>query len=139
MNDLITGINHITLAVTDVDKSYDFYRNVLQFKPLCKWHAGAYFLVGDLWLCLNLDKNRVPTPCYTHYAFAIDSSNFAAIRERLIAHKANIFKEETVEGQSIYFLDPDGHKIEIHIGDWKSRIEAKKRNPGSWQNIEFYV
>jgi catechol 2,3-dioxygenase-like lactoylglutathione lyase family enzyme len=139
MNDSITGINHITLAVQDIEASYAFYHDILQFKPLCKWHAGAYFLVGDLWFCLNVDKKRVSTACYTHYAFSVSESNFAAIKERIIASKVNIFKEEAIEGKSLYFLDPDGHKIEIHVGDCKSRIEAKKHDAGSWKNVEFYV
>ncbi|MCC2644778.1 MAG: fosA, partial [Burkholderiales bacterium] len=43
------------------------------------------------------------------------------------------------EGESLYFLDPDGHKLEIHIGSWQSRIENKKQDPGTWQDIEFFV
>ena len=38
-----------------------------------------------------------------------------------------------------YFLDPDGHKLEIHTGDWQSRIHAKKADSGSWKNIEWFI
>jgi glutathione S-transferase fosA5 len=53
---MLTGINHITLAVKDVDSSFAFYKDLLQLTPLCKWDKGAYFLVGEFWFCLNHDE-----------------------------------------------------------------------------------
>jgi hypothetical protein len=50
-----------------------------------------------------------------------------------------IFKESFSEGDSLYFLDPDGHKLEIHVGNWQSRIEAKKLNLGIGENVEWYI
>ena len=44
---MITGMNHITLAVTNIDRSFKFYRDVVGLKPLCLWNNGAYFLVGS--------------------------------------------------------------------------------------------
>lgn len=52
---------------------------------------------------------------------------------------AILFKENTSPGKSLYFLDLDGHKLEIHVGDWKTRIAAKKENPGKWTNVEWFV
>lgn len=40
---------------------------------------------------------------------------------------------------TLYFLDPDGHKLELHVGDWKTRIEAKKTHPDNWRNVEWFV
>ncbi|KPJ49965.1 glutathione transferase, partial [candidate division TA06 bacterium DG_26] len=33
---MIRGINHITLAVRDIDESFKFYADVLGFKPIQK-------------------------------------------------------------------------------------------------------
>ncbi len=136
-------MNHITLAVQDIEKSFAFYRDVLDLVPLVKWNQGAYFLVGSkengLWFCLNVDKNRKPSPCYTHYAFGVDEKDFEAITGKIIQSGAEIFKENSSPGESLYFLDPDGHKLEIHVGNWQSRIEAKKLNLGSWENVEWFV
>lgn len=60
---MIKGMNHIALAVRDVDISFAFYRNVLGLAPLCKWDKGAYFLVDDFWFVLNLDSKREPALC----------------------------------------------------------------------------
>ena len=142
---MITGLNHITLAVKDIDKSFVFYHDVLGFKPLCKWEGSAYFLVGDpdqpgsVWFCLDRDGHRRKTFCNTHYAFSVSPEDFSAMSERIVHSGAIIFKENTSPGDSLYFLDPDGHKLEIHVGDWQTRIQAKKENPGNWKNVEWFV
>ena len=138
---MITGLNHITLAVTDISQSFDFYANILGFKPLCRWNEGAYFLLGDLWFCLNLDRNRSnePSPCYTHIAFSVSAGDFATTSRNLLDAGCKTFKDNTSEGDSFYFLDPDGHKLELHVGDWKTRIAHKKKDLGSWKDVEFFV
>ena len=100
---MITGLNHVTLAVKDVETSFRFYREVLGFKPLCKWEAGAYFLIGDFWFCLNADQSRVPNPCYTHYAFSVSEEDFEAMGRRIQDAGAQIFKDNTSPGNSLIF------------------------------------
>jgi catechol 2,3-dioxygenase-like lactoylglutathione lyase family enzyme len=142
---MITGLNHITLAVKNIEKAFAFYHNVLGFTPLCKWEGSAYFLVGNpdqpncVWFCLDRDSQRQETSCSTHYAFSVSSDDFKAMSERIINSGAQIFKENTSSSESLYFLDPDGHKLEIHVGDWQTRIQAKKLNPGNWKNVEWFV
>lgn len=142
---MITGLNHITLAVRNIEKSFDFYRNVLGFKPLCKWKGSAYFLVGDpddpyaLWFCLDRDSRRDTTSCSTHYAFSVSAEDFDSLSERIIASGAQLYKQNTSPGESLYFLDPDGHKLEIHTGNWHTRINAKKEDLGKWTNVEWFV
>lgn len=136
---MLTSINHITLACLDISRSFAFYKDVLGFKPLVKWDKGAYFLIGDFWFCLNVDANRKPGSCYTHYAFTLDKNDFEDMSERIKAYGATIFKDNTSPGESLYFLDPDGHKLEIHVGDWQSRIQAKKDNVGLWKNVEWFL
>ncbi len=136
---MITGMNHVTLAVKDIQKSFLFYRDVLDLKPLCLWDKGAYFLIGDFWFCLNVDDKRVPNPCYTHYAFSVLPNDFASMSRRITDSGTAIFKDNTSPGDSLYFFDPDQHKLEIHVSDWKTRVAVKKENPGAWQKIEWFV
>lgn len=135
----ITNINHITLAVTDIHRSFSFYKDVLGFKPLVKWDQGAYFLIGDFWFCLNVDLAREPQSCYTHYAFSVSSEDFEMMADKIQNSGAHIFKENTSPGESLYFFDPDGHKLEIHVGNSETRIAAKKANIGNWKNVEWFV
>ena len=144
---MVKRIHHITLAVKDIDTSFRFYKDVLGFTPICKWEGSAYFVVGDmndpnaLWFCLDYDRKqlRKPSPCITHYAFSVSSDDFEKMSIRIIESGTTLFKENTSPGKSLYFLDPDGHKLEIHVGDWRSRAAAKKENPGSWTDVEWFV
>lgn len=137
---MISEINHLTLAVSDIDRSFSFYHNILGFKPLCRWHAGAYFMVGELWLCLSLDQDTLTNKHsdYTHYAFSIKQEDYQYWYERLNKAGCILFKENNSEGDSLYFLDPDGHKLELHIGNWQSRLLAKRQNQGGWRDVEFF-
>lgn len=142
---MISAINHITLAVKNIDRSFEFYRNILGFRPLCKWEGSAYFLVGKLddphalWFCLDRDTRRETTLCSTHYAFSVSSEDFDSLSERIIASGVPLYKQNTSPGDSLYFLDPDGHKLEIHTGNWHTRLKNKKKNPGKWTNVEWFV
>ena len=136
---MIIGLNHITLACKDIEKSFAFYRDIIGFKPLVKWDKGAYFLVGDLWFCLNVDVKREANACYTHYAFSVTIDQFDEITQKIIASGVELFKDNSSPGKSLYFLDPDGHKLEIHVGSWQSRIQAKREEIGNWRNVEWFI
>jgi hypothetical protein len=65
--------------------------------------------------------------------------NFDQAIKKISDSSAVIFKENTFPDDSLYFLDLDGHKLEIHVGDWRTRVIAKKANPGDWENVQFFV
>ncbi len=44
---MLKGLNHITLAVRDVDVSLAFYVDLLGFTGHVKWDRGAYLSVGN--------------------------------------------------------------------------------------------
>ena len=52
---MITGVNHITLAVRDLSESFTFYTEVLGLRARLSWNRGAYVSEGSLWLALRLD------------------------------------------------------------------------------------
>lgn len=136
---MIKGINHITLSVKDVDQSFEFYTQILGFKPVVKWPKGAYLLAGDLWFCLFLDDNtrKSKLPEYTHIAFTISEQNFKIMSERIKKSGVKIWQENRTEGDSLYFVDPNGHKLEIHTSSLKARMKWAKTNP--WDGLEFFI
>jgi catechol 2,3-dioxygenase-like lactoylglutathione lyase family enzyme len=144
---MITGINHINFAVSDISRSFAFYKEILGFTPLCKSEGSAYLLAGNpetpgcLWVSLDLDRQslRKPSPCNSHVAFSVTPEDFPVLSERILSSGTTVFKENTSPGSSLYFLDPDGHKLEIHVGSWQSRLAGKKENPGNWKNVEWFV
>ena len=128
---MLTGLNHITLSVADIERSFGFYVDVLGCRPRARWNSGAYLSIGDLWLCLSLDQathNAVPDE-YTHIAFSVSETDFEVMREHLQQHHARFWKDNISEGDSIYLLDPDHHKLELHVGDLQSRLDSLKLHP----------
>ncbi len=124
---MITGINHITFAISDLPRSIAFYRDVLGCAEEAIWETGAYLSAGSLWLCLSLDPNasEQPRSDYTHTAFDTSAKSYPEIEQRILASdNVRIWKDNRSEGVSLYFLDPDGHKLELHVGNLESRLLA---------------
>ncbi|MCK3839521.1 MULTISPECIES: fosfomycin resistance glutathione transferase [Pseudomonas] len=135
---MLTGFNHLTLVVTDVPRSVSFYHDLLRVQLDATWDNGAYLFLPGLWLCLSLDPVRSTTAAmdYTHYAFTVDAADFTALVERLRAAGVQGWRDNRSEGASFYFLDPDGHKLEVHVGDLASRLQACRAKP--YAGMKFY-
>lgn len=125
---MLRGLNHITLAVNNLEISFRFYTSVLGFKPQVKWNKGAYLSLGDLWLCLSCDRVD-PKLDYSHIAFDIAQDDFLGFSEKLTAAGVARWKTNTSEGNSLYFLDPNGHKLEAHVGNLQSRLSSLRLAP----------
>ena len=135
---MITGINHLTLAVRDLERSFDFYTRGVGLQPIVKWVRGAYLRAGDDWICLSLDDKTRPGLLleYTHVAFSVSAEAFAHCAQAIREQDVTIWKENHSEGDSLYFLDPDGHKLEIHTGDLESRLAELRETP--YEGLEWY-
>ena len=122
-NRKVNGLNHLTIAVSDLNRSIRFYRELLGLQLRAQWLDGAYLEAGSLWLCLSLDDaaGAELRHDYTHIAFDIAADDFRPLAET-IRQNATIWKENRSEGDSLYFLDPDGHKLELHVGTLRSRL-----------------
>lgn len=72
-----------------------------------------------------------PAQDYSHLAFDIAEQDFPAFTTKLRLAGVKEWKQNKSEGQSWYFLDPDGHQLEIHCGDLQSRLDSLKKTPYS--------
>ncbi len=134
----ITGINHVTLSVSDLDQSFKFYRDVLGLRPIAKrTKRSAYFLAGKDWIALVQAKGHVAeSPLYSHLALTVDAAHFEGAAERLRSSGVKLWQENSTPGDSLYFLDPSGNKLEIHAGSWESRLQWLRDHPSS--DVEIY-
>lgn len=137
---MLQGLNHLTLAVTDVARSLRFYTELLHATPQAQWDGGAYLSLGELWLCLSLDPLRASTQAsakdYTHYAFSIAPEHFDHFVQRARAWGVTEWKSNRSEGESLYFLDPDGHQLEVHAGILASRLAQCRAQP--YAGMQFF-
>ena len=136
---MITGISHITLAVRNVEKSFAFFTETMGFKPIQKNRHSAYLLAGQMWIALTKDSHarEESSPEYSHIAFKVQPESFAEVKARLLAAGIRKWKDNATEGDSFYFLDPDGHKLEIHSTDLEARIRSAKKSWG--EEVEWFV
>jgi glutathione S-transferase fosA5 len=134
---MIQGVNHITLAIRDLERSLLFYTAVLRLKPVAQWPQGAYLLAGDVWLALVVDETvrKRPLPEYTHLAFSVAPADFASLSRQIIQANTPLWQENQTEGDSLYFLDPDGHKLEIHASDLETRLKTARERP--WPGLKI--
>ncbi len=123
---MISGINHITLAVSDLQASLAFYRDLLGCQCVHVWDKGAYLEAGDAWVCLSVGSPVDVRTDYTHLAFDVTKESFMSFTAAFDKMGVELWQKNTSEGDSIYFLDPDGHKLELHVGSLKTRMSHIK-------------
>lgn len=137
---MISGMNHVTLSVANLDEAFTFYTEILEFKALAKRKGkSAYLLAGTDWITLVQSKEPVTESkkSYTHIAFSVGEKKFQAVADRIRNANVVIWQENSSPGESLYFLDPSGNKLEIHASNWQSRIQWLKDNPSP--EVEIFV
>ncbi len=117
----LDGINHVALTVTNPEKSAEWYRDVLGFEITGVNKPGnpLKITLGDQWLAIfPVGKNPGSHPkrndlAFQHLAFGSDFKNWEKSCEEL--KQKNIEYKFVDHGNcySIYFDDPDGHRLEI--------------------------
>jgi len=104
-------------------------------RAIARWPKGAYLRAGELWLAIEIGDPVYTPGDRSHIAFAVTADDFTALGERIKKTNAIIWQENWTEGNSLYFLDPDGHKLEIHASDLAARLASAREQP--WEGLEF--
>lgn len=134
---MLSGLNHLTLAVRELDASVAFYVDLLGMRLHARWDNGAYLTCGPLWLCLSRDEAAGGAPTdYTHYAFTVSEADFPTLAGVLTRAGVPVWKNNRSEGKSFYFLDPDNHQLELHVGSLDSRLAACREKP--YAGMQFF-
>ena len=120
------AFNHLAMSVKDVDRSADFYSNVLNLKEITnrsKLEGVRWFTLaeGKELHLISIVKENVIINKAVHLALA--TANFDAFVARLdklniaysdwpgVNHKVNIRADGI---KQIFFQDPDGYWIEVN-------------------------
>ena len=118
----LEGIDHVALAVRDVERSAQWYVDVLGFERRYEnvWNGIPTFIgKGNTAIALfpapagsNLNV-RAARIDMLHLALRANRENFLAAQHELKKHGIQFDFQDHEISHSIYFNDPDGHKLEI--------------------------
>ena len=117
----LEGIDHVALAVRDVERAAQWYIEVLGFE---RRHQGMWdgvpVFIGKGTTALALFPARETStsadgggPKMLHLAMRANRKNFLAAQEELKRRDIDFEFQDHEIAHSIYFRDPDGHKLEI--------------------------
>jgi len=119
----VEGIDHVALAVRDVAASVAWYQQVLELERVHEEVWGdfpAMIGIGATSLALFPIQDEDPKPppgkdtvAMRHVAFRASSDCFEEAQTRLNRLGIEFEFQDHEIAHSIYFLDPDGHEIEL--------------------------
>ena len=101
-----TGLNHIALRVTDVERTRDFYVEHLGLEVSSEYLPNNAFLsCGENFVALFRGRE----PGLHHYCYTIEDYDQQDAAARLRA----VDLEPSLQGGRIYFPDPDGITVQL--------------------------
>ncbi len=119
----LEGIDHVALAVRDVEEAAKWYADVLGFERRYEgmWDGIPTFIgKGNTAIALfpvRDDHSKSATHAskirMLHLAFRANRDGFLAAQEELKRHGIKFEFQDHEISHSIYFRDPDGHQLEI--------------------------
>jgi len=116
----VQGIDHVGLAVRNVQKSVEWYRDLFGLERLYEDVWGNFpgvVGIGDTSVAFFPTKDtpiELPAGLPIHHlAFRVDQQNFDSAQETLRQKGIEFEIQDHKIVLSIYFYDPDGHLIEL--------------------------
>jgi catechol 2,3-dioxygenase-like lactoylglutathione lyase family enzyme len=111
----VTQIDHVSVVITDVERSRRFYRDLLGLKEIAKPRTFDFvvlwFDLGNQQLHLLL-KDRPDTLSPRHFALRV--ADCAAARAYFRSNGVPTQETTPIPGADRFFIaDPDGNRIEI--------------------------
>ncbi len=133
---MIEGISHITLIVSDLEKSKRIIIDVLSGKEIYDSSTNnfslskeKFFDVNGLWLVL-MEGPALTEKTYNHIAFKVQDTDLPKAEEAIKNLGLEIKPPRPRiegEGQSVYFYDYDNHMFELHTGTLDERLQHYER------------
>jgi catechol 2,3-dioxygenase-like lactoylglutathione lyase family enzyme len=111
----VSQIDHVSVIITDVERSRRFYRDLLGLKEIAKPRTFDFVVVwfdlGNQHLHLLL-KDRSDTLSPRHFALRV--RDVASARRYFQEHRVAVQETTPIPGAERFFIyDPDGNRIEI--------------------------
>ena len=104
-----TRIDHISIQVTDMARSIEFYEKIFGLKILGEDKENEIVRMGVTKIIVSLHR-KPPVGIVDHFAIAIDDFNREAVTAELAKHGLNA--EQNLD-YGFYVRDPEGIPVQI--------------------------
>jgi len=132
----LEGIDHVALAVRDIEQSAQWYIDVLGFERRHDgmWEGIPTFIgKGNTAIALFPTRDGHPKSparssgiCMLHLAFRANRENFLSAQQELKKRGIKFEFQDHEISHSIYFRDPDGHELEITTYELENRAGSRR-------------
>ncbi len=121
----VLGIDHVALSVTDLERSLKFYTEVLGLRISKREHqkpGAEYFLDCGTSLVGLIQTDKAGDAHLlrdgglggNHFSFRVRTADFDRSVQELKKRGVPItYQKKREKSWSVYFLDPDGNKLEL--------------------------
>jgi catechol 2,3-dioxygenase-like lactoylglutathione lyase family enzyme len=115
------GIDHVVLKVRDVERSVEWYRDLLGLEPerLEEWRRQEVLFVSlrvDGTTLVDLLQGESDGVNVDHVAFLVQPTDLQAVVEsgvfEVVMEPSTLFGAQG-NGTGVYVRDPDGHLVEL--------------------------
>lgn len=119
----IRRLNHAVLYVSDVDRSVEFYTNVLGFRVKTRGPAMAFLRAADsdndhdlglFQVGTQAERSQGPGIGLYHLAWSVQTlAELAEFEAKLTAAGSLVGSSDHIVSKSLYGKDPDGIEFEV--------------------------
>jgi catechol 2,3-dioxygenase-like lactoylglutathione lyase family enzyme len=112
-----TGIDHIVLHVSDVERARKFYTEVLGMDVYRQNERQVFLHAGTQGVALFKKQGESPLTTgndMNHLALTVAEGGYEALKAGLEEHGVKVTGRPG-EDRCIYFQDPDGHRLQLMV------------------------
>jgi catechol 2,3-dioxygenase-like lactoylglutathione lyase family enzyme len=110
------NLNHITIAVSDLDRTRVFYESVLGLTPYKRNEIGLFLGVGEHFVGVDLASKAKEKVGIDHFCVGVENFDEANARKILGAQSIHTFAKF---GSGVHFHDPDGITVQVSAPSYR--------------------
>jgi glyoxylase I family protein len=112
-----SGVDHVVLHVTDVQRSMKFYTEVLGMTAYRENDAQVFLHAGQQGVALFKKGGGAPLTAgndLNHLALNTAAGTYESLKAELEGHGVTVTGRPG-DDRCIYFRDPDGHRLQLIV------------------------
>ena len=104
-----TGIDHVSILVTDLQRSAEFYQRVFGLTQVSEYKPNQILRLGTKRTIVSL-RHEGPSGVVDHFAISVENFNRDAVTENLKQH--GLTPQQNVQF-GFHIKDPDGTVVQV--------------------------